>query len=273
MQSINERRMIIGISTIYSNKSFACLPINEEISQPLQHTLQRSHYALTHPLIDRKKERERRTHAVAQADKQFPWPSPCGFRFFGGPLSVFRSGQSYVDVMFEYTLIMAICSAFAPANYAHEMAYYWPTQRHIRIHIERDGQTDREIYKERQSYSWTHAQAFRQASHGQISTPNGPQRPLSFGPKRSINKNNNYSKQSHFGKQQKFGRVYSANSGRRSICRCHPLQPQSGMMDVILMSPTADPQSARVGFAPLPSSPSPIHCINCWRHHSVLANS
>lgn len=29
--------------------------------------------------------------------------------------------------MFEYTLIMAICSASAPANYAHEMAYYWGT--------------------------------------------------------------------------------------------------------------------------------------------------
>lgn len=46
--------------------------------------------------------------------------------------------------MFEYTLIMAICSASAPANYAHEMAYYWPTQRHIRIHTERDGQRDRQ---------------------------------------------------------------------------------------------------------------------------------
>lgn len=40
--------------------------------------------------------------------------------------------------MFEYTLIMAICSASATANYAHEMAYYWAhTVAHTHTHTAR----------------------------------------------------------------------------------------------------------------------------------------
>jgi len=58
---------------------------------------------------------------------------------------------------------MAIYFPSAPANYVHEMAYYWS------IYIQ--------IYRLIHRTRW------------QISTPNGPQRPLSFAPKRTINTN------------------------------------------------------------------------------------
>lgn len=127
MQSINERHLCVyshSWVSIWGNKSLACLRINEEISFI-------AYFAAQAFSTLRERERERDT-----LTNNFLW-----FPLF--PLSVFRSGQSYVDVMFEYTLIMAICSASATANYAHEMAYYWAhTVAHTHTHT--DGETDRQ---------------------------------------------------------------------------------------------------------------------------------